>query len=405
MGFDAATSTLTLDLLATTGFGCLMVFLGKAIVRRVKPFQDWGIPAPVVGGLLVALILSYLKITGLFAVQWTSTLGSHLMNLFFTCVGFGFSKTLLERGKKFCAGIALSVLLLVLLQGLLGMFLAQMLGLHPLLGIQIGTGALAGGVGTTSAFGPVYEGMGAVGATEIGVSAATVGMILGSLTGGPLAVMLIKRYKLKADPQDGALQAGGSEEKTALDTGKLLSIICMITIIAACGIPIYMLLSMIPYIEMPYFIGCLFAGAIARNILEAFHVDIHLPEVETVEHISLDIFLAITIMTMDLSRITNAVGPMLIILFVVTIATLVFTYFIGFRMYHGDYNAACMCAGLIGMGMGSGSNAVANERAVMDKYGYSHIAWILYPAFSVLCVDIFNPLFMSLVPGFLGLGG
>ena len=405
MGFDAATSTLTLDLLATTGFGCLMVFLGKAIVRRVKPFQDWGIPAPVVGGLLVALILSYLKITGLFAVQWTSTLGSHLMNLFFTCVGFGFNKTLLERGKKFCAGIALSVLLLVLLQGLLGMFLAQMLGLHPLLGIQIGTGALAGGVGTTSAFGPVYEGMGAVGATEIGVSAATVGMILGSLTGGPLAVMLIKRYKLKADPQDGALQAGGSEEKTALDTGKLLSTICMITIIAACGIPIYMLLSMIPYIEMPYFIGCLFAGAIARNILEAFHVDIHLPEVETVEHISLDIFLAITIMTMDLSRITNAVGPMLIILFVVTIATLVFTYFIGFRMYHGDYNAACMCAGLIGMGMGSGSNAVANERAVMDKYGYSHIAWILYPAFSVLCVDIFNPLFMSLVPGFLGLGG
>lgn len=405
MGFDAATSTLTLDLLATTGFGCLMVFLGKANVRRVKPFQDWGIPAPVVGGLLVALILSYLKITGLFAVQWTSTLGSHLMNLFFTCVGFGFSKTLLERGEKFCAGIALSVLLLVLLQGLLGMFLAQMLGLHPLLGIQIGTGALAGGVGTTSAFGPVYEGMGAVGATEIGVSAATVGMILGSLTGGPLAVMLIKRYKLKADPQDGALQAGGSEEKTALDTGKLLSTICMITIIAACGIPIYMLLSMIPYIEMPYFIGCLFAGAIARNILEAFHVDIHLPEVETVEHISLDIFLAITIMTMDLSRITNAVGPMLIILFVVTIATLVFTYFIGFRMYHGDYNAACMCAGLIGMGMGSGSNAVANERAVMDKYGYSHIAWILYPAFSVLCVDIFNPLFMSLVPGFLGLGG
>ena len=112
---------------------------------------------------------------------------------------------------------------------------------HPLLGIQIGTGALAGGVGTTSAFGPVYEGMGAVGATEIGVSAATVGMILGSLTGGPLAVMLIKRYKLKADPQDGALQAGGSEEKTALDTGKLLGTICMITIIAACGIPIYML--------------------------------------------------------------------------------------------------------------------------------------------------------------------
>ena len=403
MNFDAATMTVSLDLLATTGVGCIMVFLGKGIVKRIKPFQDWGIPAPVVGGLLVALILSMLKSGGIFAVEWTSTMSSHLMNLFFTCVGFGFSKTLLDRGKKFCAGIALSVLLLVFLQGFLGILLADMMGLHPALGIQIGTGALAGGVGTTSAFGPVYEKMGAVGATEIGVAAATIGMILGSLTGGPLAVLLIKRHGLKADAADQELQDGGNGAAVLLNTGSLLSSVCMMTIIAACGIPIYMMLSKIPYIEMPYFIGCLFAGAIARNVLEALHVNINQPEVETIEHISLDIFLAITIMTMDLTKISGAVGPMLVILLGVTAATLLFTYFIGFKMYHSDYNAACMCAGLIGMGMGSGSNAVANERAVMDKYGYSHIAWILYPAFSVLCVDIFNPLFMSLVPGFMGM--
>lgn len=405
MSFDVLTSTLTLDLLATTGIGCLMVFLGKAIVKKIKPFQDWGIPTPVVGGLIVALILSLLKANDIFSVKWTSTMGSHLMNLFFTCVGFGFSKSLLDRGKKFCAGIALSVLLLVLLQGFLGIFLAQALGLHPLLGIQIGTGALAGGVGTTSAFGPVYEAAGAVGATEIGVSAATMGMILGSLTGGPLAVLLIRKHNLKADPGDLELQGQGADKDPLLNTGYLLNTLCTITIIAACGIPIYLLLSKIPYIEMPYFIGCLFAGAIARNVLESLNVKIHLPEVETIEHVSLDIFLAITIMTMDLTKISHAVGPMLIILLVVTIATLAFTYFIGFRMYHSDYNAACMCAGLIGMGMGSGSNAVANERAVMDKYGYAHIAWILYPAFSVLCVDVFNPLFMSLAPGLMGLGG
>lgn len=167
MNFDPATSTLTLDLLATTGFGCVMVYLGKGIVRRVKAFQDWSLPAPVIGGLIVALILSFLKSRGIFTVQWTSTLSSHLMNLFFTCVGFGFSRTLLDRGKKFCAGIALSVLLLVLLQGILGIAVASALGMHPLMGIQIGTGALAGGVGTTSAFGPVYESMGAVGCVKL----------------------------------------------------------------------------------------------------------------------------------------------------------------------------------------------------------------------------------------------
>ena len=402
MNFNYETMTLTLDLLATTGIGCILVFLGKAIVRRVRPFQEWGLPAPVIGGLLVALILSFLKAKGIFAVTWTTALSNHLMNIFFTCVGFGFSKTLLERGKKFCAGIALSVLLLVFLQGFLGIAVAMALDMHPLLGIQIGTGALAGGVGTTSAFGPVYEAMGAVGATEIGVSSATLGMILGSLTGGPVAVLLIKRHGLKADPKDLLFLNDNNETTAVLNHKSLLSSVCMITIIAMCGIPIYLILGQIPYIEMPYFIGCLFAGAIARNLLEAMHIKFNTDEVEAIEHISLDIFLAITIMTMDLTRISGSIGNMLIVLFVVTIATLLFTYFIAFPMYQKNYNGACMCAGLIGMGMGSGSNAVANERAVMDKYGYAHIAWILYPAFSVLCVDIFNPLFMSFAPGFMG---
>ncbi len=244
--------------------------------------------------------------------------------------------------------------------------------------------------------------MGAEGATAIGVSSATLGMIIGSLTGGPIAVLLIKRHKLKADSADQVLKGEGQEEEALLDPNTLLSTVCMMTIIAAFGIPIYLLLCRIPYIEMPYFIGCLFAGAIARNVLEALHVPIRMPEVETVEHISLDIFMAITIMAIDITKVTSAAGQMMAVLIIVTIATLLFTYFIGFRMYGSDYNAACMCAGLIGMGMGSGSNAVANERAVMDEYGYSHIAWILYPAFSVLCVDIFNPLFMSLYPGFMG---
>lgn len=402
MNFDAETMTVTFDLLATTGLGCVMVYFGKGIVKRVKAFQDWGLPAPVVGGLIVALLLSLLKAKGVIAFQWTTSLSKHLMNIFFTCVGFGFSRSLLDRGKKFCFGIAVSVLALVLLQGFSGIFLAQMVGMHPLLGVQIGTGALAGGVGTTSAFGPVYEAMGCEGATEIGVAAATLGMIVGSLTGGPIAVLLIKNYKLKADPKDLELIEKPDGHITPLDTKSLLSSVCMMTIIAACGIPIYMLLCKIPMIEMPYFIGCLFAGAIARNVLEALGVDFNTDEIETIEHVSLDIFLSITVMTMDLTRISGNITEMMIVFWGVTALTLLFTYFIGFRMYHSDYNAAIMCAGLIGMGMGSGSNAVANERAVMDKYGYSHIAWILYPAFSVLCVDIFNPLFMSLYPGFAG---
>ena len=396
--------SMSFDLLATTGIGCVMVFFGKWIVSKIKPLRDWGIPAPVVGGLVVAVILCILKLNGILSITWTSTLSSFFMNIFFTCVGFGFSKSLFIKGKKLAVGITLSVVLLVLLQGFLGMGLAKVLGIHPVLGIQIGTGALAGGVGTTSAFGPVYEAMGAVGATEIGVASATLGMILGSIIGGPLAVLLIKKHNLKPDPADELLKKELDSSETPLNTESMLKTVCMITIIGACGVPIYMILSKIPMIEMPYFIGCLFAGAIARNVLEALGVSFNLPEIETVEHVSLDIFLAITIMTMDLTKLAGSMTDMLIILAVVTVATVLFAYFIAFKMYKSDYNGACMVAGFIGMGMGSGSNAVADERAVMDQYGYAHLAWVLYPAFSVLVVDIANPLFMSIVPGLFGFG-
>lgn len=385
------------DLLATTGIGCVIVFFGKYIVAHFKKFRDWGLPAPVLGGLVVSVILSLLKANDLLSVTWTKDLSSFLMNIFFTCVGFGFSKGLLAKGRKYLFGIALSVVLCVLLQGVIGIVLAPMLGMSPLFGIQIGTGALAGGVGTTAAFGPVYESYGAIGATEIGVSAATIGMIIGSLMGGPVAVMLIKKHNLKPDPADVRLKESEANEAPILNTDRLLKMVCMIIIIAACGIPIYILLNMIPVVEMPYFIGCLFAGAIARNVLEAAGFDFHEPEISTIEHISLDIFLAITIMTMDLTKIAGNIGGMFIILAVETIFMFFFTYFIAFKMYKKDYNAAVMCAGFIGMGMGSGSNAVADEQAVMNTYGYAHVAWVLYPAFSVLVVDIANPLFMSIV--------
>lgn len=137
-------SALTLDLLATTGFGNNTYgFLGKQCTKS-KPFsRTGGTLAPVVGGLLVALILSYLKITGLFAGSMDLYARQPSDESVFTCVGFGFSLAphwALE--KKFCAGIALSVLLLVLLLhwGLLECFWPRYKACILCL-IQIGTGA------------------------------------------------------------------------------------------------------------------------------------------------------------------------------------------------------------------------------------------------------------------------
>ncbi|RVU54520.1 sodium/glutamate symporter [Anaerosphaera multitolerans] len=388
------------DMLATTALGCVIALFGKQLVSRSRVLREWAIPAPVVGGLIVSVILSILKFNGVIAFTWNKDLSSFLMNIFFTCVGFGFSLKTLQHGKKYIIPIFWTITAIVILQGTLGIVLAKAFGIHPLIGVNATTGAHAGGPGTAAAFGAMYEELGAIGATEAGVASATVGLALGSLTGGPAAVWLIRKYKLKSDPKDLELM-DTSHEEALLDVPRLFNMVCLILIVGALGIPIQYFLKQIPYIEMPYFIGMLFSGAICRNIIEAVGIKFYEPEINAIESISLDIFLAVTIMTMDLTLIVNMLGPILLMLVLDTIITVGFGMIVAFRAYKKDYAAAVMVAGFIGTSMGSGSNAIANEKSIMDSYGYSHIAWIIFPALSVLAVDIANPLFMSIIVEFL----
>lgn len=386
------------DLLATTAIGCAVALFGQKIVKSSKKLQEWAIPAPVVGGLIIAILFSILRGAGIVDVKWDKTLSSFLMNVFFTCVGFGFSLKILKMGSHYVWPIFWTITLGVILQGSVGIIIAKIFGLHELIGVNATTGANAGGPGTAAAFGEMYEALGATGSLEAGVAAATIGLALGSLSGGPVSAMLIKRFNLKSDPKDLELKSTEHDD-AKLDIPRLFRMVSMILIIGALGIPIQWVLNKIPVIEMPYFIGMLFAGAICRNIVEAANIDYYEPEIHTIESISLSIFLAITVMTMDLTQILHMLGPIAVMVVCSFGITILFAYFVVFRAYGKDYAAAVMTTGFIGTMMGSGTNAIANEQSLMDTYGYSHLAWVLFPAISVLAVDISNPLYMSLVSG------
>lgn len=390
--------TIQFDLLQTTGIAAIVVFLGIAIKKRVKFFRTYCIPSPVISGLLVSLILMFFKLSGLLTIIWTVPLKEFFMDIFFTCVGFGASYKLLKSGGKIVAGITFTVCALIVLQDVVGIGLAIPLGLHPLLGLGIGSVAMSGGVGTAAAFGPMFEKMGAQGATVISVSAATFGMVLGSLVGGPLAKKLIKKHNLK--PAENEVNELKNIVPVTLDTSKMLSSSCLIIITAAAGTYISALLNMIPIVEMPYFIGCLFAGAIVRNVMEASNLSFHLPEIDTVSAVSLDLFLALTLMTLDLTKLVSAAVPMLVILLAETVLMAFWAYYITYKFCGNDYNGAVMAAGHCGMGLGAGPNAVANEQSVIQEYGPANLAWILFPALSVIVDDIFNPVFISIVSSF-----
>ena len=266
-GVDGAVSTFKFEYLTSLGIAAIVIFLGKFIVGKSKLLQKYAIPAPVVAGLLFSILVAIIKSLGIVGFEFDVDLTKDLaQNIFFLAVGYGFSAGLIKNaGGKFLVKIAFAACLLITLQNVVGILVGKLINLDPFLALQCSSSSMSGGVGTAAAMGKVFEGMGApANVTEVGVAAGTMGNIMGSLIGGPVAAYLISKYSLKSDPNDKPEQEL-SDSVYELKDKNLVSAFALALLIGALGMPIYFLLDNIPYIEMPKFIGCLFAGAIMRK--------------------------------------------------------------------------------------------------------------------------------------------
>ena len=381
----------------TLGIAACVIFLGHWMVRHSKFLQKYCIPAPVVAGLVVSIILSIVRGMHIVNITFDMTNIQDLsQNIFFMCVGYGFSAKLLKKaGGKLTAMIAIAACLLITLQNVVGLVVGHFIGLDPLLSLLCSSASMSGGVGTAGAFGPIWEAMGAQDATTVGVAAGTLGNVMGSLIGCPVAVYLIRKHNLKSDPNDKP-ERELLTAKPEIVNSRMITSWGLILLIVAFGLPFYLIFDNIPMIEMPKFIGCLFAGAIVRNIIEAMGKDTYTAEFDAQEHMWLELYLALTLMKIDFIKLLPVAGKMGIILLAQALLIVLFGIFVSFNMFGRDYGAAVMTAGNIGWGCGAGSNAVANEKAIMDEYGWHNIAWVLYPSFAVIIDDIYNPIFLSI---------
>jgi ESS family glutamate:Na+ symporter len=389
------------EYLTTLGIAAIVIFLGRFLVAHSRALRKYAIPAPVVSGIIISIVIAIFKGSGIVAFKFDTKIMKDLcQNLFFLCVGYGFSTKLIHRaGGKLVAYIAIAAALLITCQDILGVVVGKLVGLHPLLALQCSSASMSGGVGTASAFGPIFEARGAADATTVGVAAGTMGNILGSLIGGPVAAFLIKKHNLKADPNDKP-ETETKDTVIKLDNQRMVVAFAYSLLFAALGMPIWCIFNHIPMLSMPKFIGCLFAGAICRNILEALGKDTYVPEFNAISDMFLELYLALVLMTIDITALAPVAGQMGIVLLAQAIFMALFGIFVSYNMFGRDYGAAVMTAGNCGWGCGSGPNAVANEKAVMEEYGWASVAWVLYPSWSVICDDIYNPIFLSIFSNF-----
>lgn len=385
-----------LDMYQTLAVAVLVLLLGNYLKKKIYFLQKFCIPAPVIGGLIFAIMTCICYVTGIAEFSFDDTLREVCMVFFFTSVGFQANLKVLKSGGKSLIVFLGLVIVLIILQNLTAVGLAKLLNLNPLIGMCTGSIPMVGGHGTAGAFGPVLEDLNIKGATTICTAAATFGLIFGSLIGGPLGKRLIEKHSLlnTAANEDDSLLVE-DEKKHERHTNMYADAVFQLILAIGVGTIFTMLLTKTG-LTFPIYIGAMLAAALMRNICEYTGIaTIHMGEINDLGGISLSLFLGMAMITLRLWELASLALPLFILLAAQVLLIIIFTYVIEFNIMGRDYDAAILVSGTCGFGTGATPNAMANMQAVCDQYVPSIKAYLLIPLVGSLFVDFLNSLVIT----------
>lgn len=392
-GIEKGVYTLSLGMEATLAWAIILLLIGRWLVQRVYVLQRFCIPAPVVGGLLFSLLTLFLHQMGLMAVKMTTTFQTPLMLGFFTTIGLIASLKLVKKGGKILFFYWLLCSILALMQNIIGVSLAEVLDIHPLLGVLMGAVSMEGGHGAAGAFGPEVEAMGIYGATAVAMAAATFGLVSGGLIGGPIANYLIKKGNLTSTELDENPDAVTEEavEGTHMTASLFMQHAAVITVCMTVGLWVATTLKASLAIALPSYVGAMFFAVAVRNLNDHFHwMNLDNGIINFIGEICLGIFLSMALMTLRLWELADLALPMIIVLAAQVLFMVFYTVVIAFRVLGKTYDAAIICAGMAGHGLGATPNAIANMTAVTERFGPSTKAFLVVPLCGAFLIDLFG---------------
>ena len=385
-----------IDMYQTLAVSVLVLILGQFLKKRINFLEKFCIPAPVIGGLLFAVLTCVCYSLGIAEFTFDDTLREVCMVFFFTSVGFQANLKVLKSGGKSLFIFLGLVVVLIVSQNFLALGVSKLLHLDPLVGLCTGSIPMVGGHGTAGAFGPVLEDFDVRGATTICTAAATFGLIAGSLIGGPIGKRLIDRKKLldTAVAEDDSILVE-DEKKHERHTNMYAAAVFQLIIAVGIGTIISELLTKTG-LTFPIYIGAMIAAAVIRNIGEySGKFDIYMGEINNLGGICLSLFLGMAMITLKLWQLAELALPLIILLSAQLILMILFTYFVVFNVMGRDYDAAVLSAGTCGFGMGATPNAMANMQAICDRYVPSVKAYLIIPLIGSLFADFLNSLVIT----------
>ena len=380
-------------------FAAIVLLVGRFLVQRVTWLREFNIPEPVAGGLVAALLSWGLNLSTGLQPSFDSGLQTAFMLVFFSSIGLSANFAKLREGGMGLMLFLLIVVVFIVVQNSVGIALASALGLDPLIGLIAGSITLVGGHGTAGAWGQVLEGQhGIRGAVTLGMACATFGLVIGGLIGGPLAKWLIQRHRLQGpqgDGNHGALESGTPNfefpHKTRLITAD--ATIETLALFAGClAFAQFMTgLTAGTAVQLPTFVWALGGGVLIRNLLDyVFNYQVFDRAIDVFGNAGLSIYLAIALLSLKLWELAGLAGPLVVILGAQTLVMAAYAALVTFRFMGRNYDAAVLCAGHCGFGMGATPTAVANMQAITNQYGASHKAFLIVPMVGAFFIDLVN---------------
>jgi len=391
-----------LDPRQTIIMAILVLFLGKYLTRKIALFREYNIPEPVTGGVLISLLMGMVFYLFDFYLVFNLQGRDTFLLVFFTSIGLSSRlATLIAGGRALLIMLGLAVVFLFI-QNLIGLLVAFITGSTPQMGILGGSISLSGGHGTAIAWAPTFiEQYGINNAIEMGIAFATFGLVLGGVLGGPIARYLISKYKLESSSKEhitvGIPEPEGDSKITVNSVLNALLILC---IAIGMGIHLNMLLEYLGF-RLPLFVSCLLCGIILTNTVPSAFKNIRwptgTPSLALISDLSLGLFLSMSMMSLQLWKLADLAGPLVILLVAQVIVISLFVIFVVFRLLGKNYDAAVMSAGYTGMALGATPTAIANMTAVAEKFGASPQAFLVIPLVGAFFVDVANAFVVKLL--------
>ena len=408
---------LEIDMIQTAGIGALALIVGMVLTRKVGFLQRFCVPSPVSGGIIFSLLTLALYGWGHIEVSFDGTLKDVFMLAFFTCVGFQSDLKVIKQGGKLLVIMLALLIVIIAMQNLIPIGIVKVMDVNPLIGMAAGSISMTGGHGTAGGFANVLESMGLHGAGTIGMAAATFGLIAGSMIGGPMAERIIRR-KLsheQVQPQDEEIDPAmaGIESDEASPAGREKRVstneqefqqyakatYCILLVMGAGTIMSWLLKK--TGVTFPTYFGALILAAIVRNTIgfvsykdngKRVKADklLDMERIVSVGNICLSLFLGMAMISLKLWELQSLALPLIIILVSQVAMMDFFAYFIAFPLLGRNYDAAVLCAGICGFGLGATPNAMANMSAVCYKYRYTVKPFLIVPIIGAMFADLIN---------------